>query len=904
MNSVQRSRRRIGSDVWRVWANRFAVFSAVASAFFATLVACRAEPPTEEQIAFFESKIRPILVDRCYECHSRDAKESGGQLHLDAPNSMRSGGSQGPAIVPGQADKSLLVRAISYSDSHLQMPPDSKLPDQEIEAIKQWIAMGAPDPRPEQMQAPKALLSVSELKELAKNHWAYQPLEAKPVETALVAGTESWDPIDISIANRLHERGLTMSPTADRRTLLRRLYYDLLGLPPTHDQLERYMQMPESDWYQIAVDELLQSPHFGERMARRWMDVMRYADTKGYVFVEDRQYPHAYRYRDWLIRSFNKDLPYDQFVKYQLVGERLAPNNEDGNLDAMGMLTLGRRFLQNKNDIADDRIDVVSRGLLAITASCARCHDHKFDPVSAEDYYSLHGAFIGSDEPGGDPSPMRLVDKPEQSESYVFLRGNPGNRGPTVVRRFFPFLSKQQPKLLATGSGRLDLAEAIVDPSNPLTARVYVNRIWTWIVGTPIVDTPSDFGLRCEPPAYQSVLDRLAWDFMQKGWSTKELIRRIVQSHAYKQSSAIRPELQSIDPDNRFLWRGNRKRMDFESYRDALLCATGLLDQTVGGESVKIHESPFPKRRTVYAYIDRQNLPQLFRVFDLASPDAHAPSRAQTTVPQQGLVLLNSDFMLEMLERVASEAEQLSRTSATGAGASVQNELGVNYLFEKILLRSPTERERKQFLEFLNQADIEIPAIRENAWEYGYAKFSPESGRVEAFHQLPRYHENRWSGNGELPDSELHWTMLTADGGHAGFTTQQSTVRRWRANKAGNVRVAGLFKHPSENGDGVRGTIVLRSSERLGQWTMKHGETDTTLDSIHVEPGDTIDFVVDSNGDDSYDSFHWVVSVVYHDGGEQFDSKKQFGGYQPKAGTIWQQAAHVLLLTNEFCFVD
>jgi hypothetical protein len=294
----------------------------------------------DPKVDFFETKIRPVLVERCYECHSAQASDLGGQLRLDGPSAMRQGGSMGAALVPGTVDQSLLIRAIDYGDANLQMPPDGKHPQEQIDDFKRWIADGAIDPRPDTDPGkpdPKA-----DRMAIAAKHWAYQPLE-QPAATVPSSEMADWDPIDVSVARKLEEKQLTLSDEADRRTLVKRLYYDLLGLPPTFAEIEAVANNTSANWYAELVDGLLQSPHFGERMARRWMDVVRYADNKGYVFQEDREYAHAYRYRDWLIRSFQQDLPYDQFLRFQLIGDRLDPQNAAGHLDAMGMLTLGRR---------------------------------------------------------------------------------------------------------------------------------------------------------------------------------------------------------------------------------------------------------------------------------------------------------------------------------------------------------------------------------------------------------------------------------------------------------------------------------------------------------------------------------------------------------------------------------
>jgi hypothetical protein len=808
----------------------------------------------------------------------------------------------GAAIVPGASEQSLLLKAIEYNDSTLQMPPDGKLPQDQIDDFRRWIEQGAVDPRPE-MEGTNNHEPV-DFMSLAAKHWAYQPL-AEPSPSIgdpsnngdpsnKTPDTATWDPIDRSIVMKMAEQNLTLSPEADRRTLVRRLYYDLLGLPPTLEEIEQVLNNPSPEWYSELVDQLLSSPHFGERMARRWMDVVRYADNKGYVFQEDREYAHAYRYRDWLIRSFQNDLPYDQFLRFQLIGDRLDPDNAAGNLDAMGMLTLGRRFLNNKHDIVDDRIDVITRGLLGITASCARCHDHKFDPVSMADYYSLAAALMGSDEPGGDPSPMRLVDKPEQGATQILLRGSPGNPGPEIPRRFIAFLNREQPIEMKTGSGRVEMVDAIASSQNPLTARIWVNRVWGWLYGSHLVDSPSDFGLRTESPEHLFALNSLAWEFVQQGWSTKQLVRRIVLLRTYRQRSDHRDDAYAIDPENRLFWKANRKRMDFESLRDALLHATGQLDRTVGGKSVSITEPPFSKRRTVYAYIDRQNLPQIFRSFDFASPDVHVPQRPQTTVPQQGLVLFNSELLMSMLSEIAAKASQKGRDA------------GVEYLFGQVLARPCSEHEKNLLLGLIDANDQTLPQTPENHWTYGTATYHPESGTVENFQFFPRFHANRWQGmQDELPDPMLDWASLTAVGGHPGSRLDQTVVRRWTAFEVGTVRIRGNLKHPSDQGNGVRGTIVVRRSEKVGEWTVKNGEIETRVDVVSVRPGDTIDLVTDSFGDISNDGFEWKVRIVSKDESQvRANSERHFSSTQPRTLAPWEQAAQALLLTNEFCFID
>jgi hypothetical protein len=866
---------------------------------------CAVEP-NQAGIDFFESQVRPILVEHCYRCHSLEAGESSGELRLDSRSAMLAGGTRGKVYDAAAPEQSLLLKAVEYRDAELQMPPMGKIPEPQIAILRKWIEMGAPDPRQDTVAAAVGNSMEGRIAQAA-SHWAYQPLQppAAPANPS-ASGHDPWvrDPLDQHVVRELASRGLAPSEEADRRTLIRRLYFDLLGLPPTIEDFAKWVNYDHQDWYQQLVNSLLDSPHFGERMARRWMDVARYADNKGYVFQEDREYPHAYRYRDWLIRAFNSDLGYNDFIRYQLIADQLDPQNANGHLDAMGMLTLGRRFLQNKNDIIDDRIDVLCRGLLGVTASCARCHDHKFDPVTTADYYSLHGMFSDCDEPGNDPSPLRLVDKENQSKTYVFLRGNSANKGPRIDRDFFGHFAHESRRAMIHGSGRLDVAEGIVAQNNPLTARVYVNRLWGWITGAPLVDTPSDFGLRCDRPIYQPILDDLAWDLVHNGWSTKKVIARIVSSSTYRQCSHSNPKATEMDPENRLLWRANRKRLDFESYRDAMLKVSGTLDPKIGGKSEVIHASPFSRRRTVYAYIDRQNLPPIFRSFDFASPDAHVPQRAQTTVPQQGLVLMNSEFMLDLLRPFVLDVA--AKSFKTTSVISDEQTLGkqVDVLFERLLARSPAKEERKQFVDFLKRCDVTLVDSPLNCWTYGYGHLEVESKRLLSFQRFPLYKNGSWSGNDGVPDKELGYALLRDKGGHPGKSSALASVRRWTAPRPGELSINGTLEHPSELGDGVRATVLQNRSQSHACFTIKKEKTATSIASIHVDQGDSIDFVVDCLDNENHDDFSWSVAIKYKDANERFDSKEHFSGMQPVPASPLQQAAQAILITNEFCFVD
>jgi hypothetical protein len=681
------------------------------------------EKPSAEATEFFEKKVRPLLVENCHSCHGVEKQKAG--LRLDSRAAALKGSDEGPVIVPGEPEKSKIVAAIRYQ-GELKMPPKQKLPAEAIETLTQWVKLGAPWPEAKAAQVgPPANPTFA-----AGTHWAFQPVSSPPLP---VVKMTSWvrSPIDAFILAKLEARGLAPAQPADLRTLLRRLSYDLIGLPPTAAETERVLADSSAEAVEQAVDRLLASPHFGERWGRYWLDVARYADERGYVGVGvDRVYPFAYTYRDWVIRAFNQDLPYDQFIIAQLAADRVvegeAPRSQSGgladrrHLAAMGFLTVGRRFINNQNDIIDDRIDVACRGFLGLTVTCARCHDHKYDPIPTADYYSLYGVFASSQEPeelplldlhpagpsfeafqqelrkledekakferdneqmkkdrprefkekikpfdnrikqlharhaGAPQRGMVMNDRPQPVQPHILLRGNPGNQGPAVPRQFLAVLAGEQRRPFQHGSGRLELAQAIVSKENPLTARVLVNRVWLHLFGHGLVRTPSDFGARSDPPSHPELLDYLATRFMAEGWSMKRLIRQIVLSSAYQQCSVAGAP---GDPENVLLSHMNRRRLDFEALRDSLLLVSGQLDATVYGRSVDLGKPPFSSRRTLYGFIDRQNLPGMFRTFDFAGPDTHSPQRFSTTVPQQALFMMNSPFVVEQVKKLVARAE-------------------------------------------------------------------------------------------------------------------------------------------------------------------------------------------------------------------------------------------------------
>ena len=734
--------------------------------FILFLLPSAAQAQTSDPVTFFETKIRPVLAEHCYECHG--PKKQRGDVRVDSRDALTKTTDEGPLIVAGHPEKGRLVKAIRH-EGEFKMPPKGKLPAETIGNFTTWIKAGAVWPEDKNKSASASW----------KDHWAFKPVRKTDPPTVKAA---NWikTPVDAFVLAKLEANGLTPNPAADRRTLLRRIKFDLIGLPPTFDEIEAFINDKSPDALEKLIDGYLASPHYGERWGRHWLDVARYADNKGYVFQEERRYAYSYTYRDYVVSAFNNDLPYDRFIHEQLAADRLVATKqaEPPSQAAMGFLTLGRRFLNNAHDIIDDRIDVVTRGLLGLTVQCARCHDHKFDPIPARDYYSLYGVFASSMEPkdlpqiaepertpefvafekkvaeidaeivkyreekkkeiaeknraavdglkklqkkieafkatspSAPPRAMVLLDGAPM-EPVVFLRGNPGNRGPTVPRQFLEVASPGTRVPFKDGSGRLELAQAITSKENPLTARVLVNRIWLHHFGTGLVTTPSDFGVRTDPPSHPKLLDHLAWRFMNEGWSIKKLHKWILLSAVYGQSSAENAKAKMVDPENRLLARAPRQRLDFEATRDSLLAVSGKLDSKVGGRPVEIVGANPSPRRTMYGFIDRQNLPGLFRTFDFASPDATISQRYQTTVPQQALFLLNSPFMLDQAKALMKRPELAELSDPAER---------IQALHRVLYGRAADDEEIRLGAAFVKDAVTEADRPQLTAWErYGQA---------------------------------------------------------------------------------------------------------------------------------------------------------------------------------------
>jgi mono/diheme cytochrome c family protein len=962
----------------------FATALAVGSAGLASGAGKQEDPkPTPEQTAFFENKIRPVLVNSCQGCHGKDAQMGG--LRVDSRAALLKGGETGPSVVPGNPDKSQLILALRQSGT-LKMPKGGRLTADQVAEFEAWVKMGAPWPATEAKKADTL--------------WSLQPVRMPAVPKV----KNKWwvqNPIDNFVLAKLESLKQKPVPTADRRTLLRRLTYDLTGLPPTPDEVDAFVADKSPNAYDKQVDRLLASPHYGERQARHWMDVARYADTKGYVFNEDRTYYNAYAYRDWLINAFNQDLPYDKFIIEQLAADRMpeVANGDDKTpLAALGFLTLGRRFLNDQPAIIDDRIDVTMRGFEGFTVECARCHDHKFDPIPTQDYYSLYAVFASSQEATLPISPkairdpwtayndrvtaaegavhklvkaqvsrlrelvknpaeapklsaevktslmalrvedypaspelaklakafepaeqdrlsrlqqeiadlqknapqtpelaMAMLDGPHPSDGVVFHRGNPAQRGEVAPRRFLVALSKPgtEREHWDKDSGRYELAQAIASKDNPLTARVFVNRVWQALFGQGIVRTPSDFGHRGDLPTHPELLDYLAQTFMDNGWSIKKLQRMIVTSATYCQASSVPQAVIDADPENRNLGRMSRRRLELEEMRDTLFADAGRLDVSrVGGKSVDLWAAPYTTRRAVYGFIERQNLPGIFRTFDFASPDSTSARRFLTTVPQQALFFMNSPLVVQQAEAVAA------RPDVAGAKDDAQR---IRRMYRDLFGRLPDASELADGLGYLKEGAVAAPS---SDWQYGYGEFEASTARVKGYTPLGVFDEKGYHVAKAFPDPSLGYIVVNAAGGHPGHDRAHEVIRRWVAPGPMTVQISGVVAHGQKEGDGICARVVSSRSGLLGEWRVHNSNAKTEVASTTVQKGDTIDFVVDPQANDGYDAFSWAPTIRSVDGKATWNATAGFAPPQPPAPSRLVLYAQALMMTNEFMFVD
>jgi hypothetical protein len=799
-------------------------------------------------LEFFEKKIRPVLIENCYSCHSKEHKKNRGGLSLDSRAAILKGGESGAAVVPGKPEQSLLLQALEHK-GELKMPPKGPLSAEAIADLTAWVKRGAPAP-----DGTAQVVKDIDWKE-ARKFWSFQPVR-RPALPAVKKTSWISNEVDRFILARLESEGLTPVSAADRRTLIRRATFDLTGLPPTPEEVESFVNDKSPDAFARVVERLLASPRYGERWGRHWLDVARYAEDQAHTFAVKLN-TMAWRYRDWVIDALNDDMPFDRFATLQIAADLVADARVKDR-SALGFFGLGAVYYKNSNaalvvaEELDDRVDTLTRGFLGLTVACARCHDHKYDPIPTQDYYSLAGVFHSSklaDVPLAEKleverytqaqkqatdadnalkdfvtsEKMRLAEdradqlavyltaawkvkakgqsvntvareeklesatldrmvkllnptsnlgknlKPlidwrrmpadkdaaevarlaqqlqEQAEESrktadrskksgkgmdrtlfgvffsetgvfapsdnelkrkmpaekmteyekmrvhadglkkavppappiahamiengredlkVYIRGNPATQGVVAPRRFLRILAGDDPPPFTKGSGRLELAQAIASKDNPLTARVIVNRVWMHHFGKGIVGTPSNFGALGEKPTHPELLDYLADEFVRQGWSLKQLHRLIMLSSTYQMASSASADNEKKDPDNRLLWRMNRRRLDVESWRDALLHVSAQLDASLGGPTVPLGSGNV--RRTVYAKISRHDLDGLLRLFDFPDANITSEKRTETTVPQQQLFVLNSPFVIDRAKALAARVKAAAKDDDGG----------------------------------------------------------------------------------------------------------------------------------------------------------------------------------------------------------------------------------------------
>ena len=700
-----------------------------------------------QEADFFEREVRPILANRCYACHGPHAGAGQAGLRLDSLAGMLKGGRSGPAIVPGKAQGSLLIHAINH-DTSLQMPPKAKLPIAEVMTLTRWVDEGArwPNAAPVARAGPEETAEADGFTDRERSHWAFQPV--RDPEPPPGGGT----PIDAFVRSRLESQGLRPGRRADKRTLIRRASFDLHGLPPDPDQVRAFLDDDSEDAFARLVDRLLASPRYGERWGRHWLDVARYADSNG--MDDNVVHGDAWRYRDYVIQAFNEDKPYDRFVREQLAGDILTrwgePNRASG-LIATGFLMLGPKMVgeddpvKQKLDFADEQLATTSRAFLALSVDCARCHDHKFDPIRSADYYAMLGIFASTKtvlsyrvtsklnatalaDAQADrtlseierrfdyhddfvtnynraTTPKQVVEAQKQAmndalDDYfrvpkalavsegeiqdlpVMLRGSHLTPGAVAPRGFPAILAGEARAPIGTDrSGRRELAAWLTRTDHPLVARVMANRIWHWHFGAGIVRTPDNFGALGDRPSHPDLLDWLARRFIESGWSIKAMHRLIMLSSAYQTAAEPNPAAAEADPENRLLGRANRRRLEAEALRDALLAVSGRLDSTMGGKTLPQRNfanlnadagSRDPQlyasgRRSVYLPVLRSALYEVFSAFDFADPSTANGRRGSTLVAPQALFMMNADLMEDAASGFAERLERQTGGEVTQA---------------------------------------------------------------------------------------------------------------------------------------------------------------------------------------------------------------------------------------------
>ena len=689
---------------------------------------------SDDRSDHFETKIRPLLIAKCVECHSGKTPE--GEFALDNPTALIKGGMSGPAIVAKNADASLLMKRVLSTDDKLVMPPEERLNEAEIADLKRWITDGAYWPEDSTMP---------QTAEDRESHWAFQPVkEVTPPQVENSAWCKT--PIDQFIAAGHQTIGVNPVPAADRRTWIRRATLDLIGLPPQIEDVEAFVADESPEAFAKIIDRLLANPAYGERWGRHWLDLARYADTSG--DGTDTPIPEARYYRNYVINSFNSDLPYNQFLIEQIAGDILAkqePANPRANdrIIATGYIALSRRFgnsaFAEMNLILDDTIDTIGKSTLGLTLGCARCHHHKFDPVTSNDYYGIYGYFENTQYPHAGTEHQKdreffvsmpktdqwpaeyesleawaVTDKPKQTgHTRIRVGGDINKKGAVAKRAFISVLSDQVPEISAGSSGRLQFAECVASDTNPLTARVIVNRVWQYHFGRGIVESSSNFGLQGSKPTHPELLDWLAAELVRNGWSLKSLHRQIMLSSVYQLASSADDDNLKKDEGNRTLWRFDRRRMDAETIRDSLLAVSQQLQSGDSGrhpfkptDKLKYSQGrPFDemfdhKYRSVYLMTPRLNKHPFMALFDSADANKTTENRRESTVALQALYMMNSPFMKETANAFAQRL----------LNSSSDDDARIRHAWEITQSRAPTDEELSDARSYVADYQSELKA--------------------------------------------------------------------------------------------------------------------------------------------------------------------------------------------------
>jgi hypothetical protein len=953
-----------------------------------TLLALFVSPAKSDDALTFEKDIRPIFRAHCYDCHGATA-DVKGKLDLRLVRFLQKGGESGAAIVAGKPGESYLLDRLRAGE----MPPgENTVPAKEISIIEKWIAAGAKTSRPEPESIPPGLGITFE----ERSFWSFQPIRRPDVADLSTFPAESRvrTPID-ALVLKLSESSNGVSsfaPDADRRTLIKRAFLDLIGLPPGPDEMKRWLSNDSAAWYDELLTELLDSPHYGERWGRHWLDVAGYADSEGYT-TSDSVRPWAWKYRDWVIRSLNEDKPFDRFLTEQLAGDELAgPREGDLKPEQIELLTAtgflrmpadgtdsGANNAAGRNQVMTDTLKIVGTSLLGLSLQCAQCHDHRYDPILQTDYYSLRAVFepaldwkawkrprerqvslyteadrkkaaeieaeakkIGEERGKKQAEFMKQALEKElmkyeeplraklreayntpggkrTDEQKALLKKNPSvNINPGVLYQYLPKAAEELKKLdkqmadirakkpveeflrvlteppnhapetklfyrgdheqpkqtvlpasltLAAPEGkrrefaskvadfpttgrRLAFARWLTSGEHPLFARVIVNRVWMHHFGKGLVETPSDFGKLGTKPTHPELLDWLADEFVRQGWSLKQLHRLIMTSTVWRQSAR---EAESGTPDS-FLLRKRLVRLEAEAIRDRMLAASGKLNRTLFGKPVAIKEDDTGQvivdgsqtRRSLYVQVRRSRPVAMMQAFDAPVMETNCEARPNSTVATQSLMLLNGEFLLEqaghLAERVAKEPASLNKEQLAGLAT--------------------------------------IPLSPEPVWICGWGAYDAEKNRTGSFTKFGHWTGNTWQVGDKIPDPKLGFVFLNATGGHPDIPGR-ATIRRWTAPRDGVVSIAGNLGHSSPNGNGVEGLVVSSRSGKAGSWVAEHKGVETKTGGLEIKAGDTLDFITNSRGNHSSDSFSWTVTITLKTAGQPdlvTSSKEDFRG--------------------------